>query len=89
MFNPLAQYRVMRGSGLSRLGALWFVALLVMMWPFIALSEWATPEAKGFGKMLLHVLNEPPPTPEETEQYHEDKMKSECGIFDEDTDDSR
>jgi hypothetical protein len=43
--NPCTQYKVMRDSGLTRVGAAFVVA-----WPFIALAEWATPEKKGFGK---------------------------------------
>lgn len=40
----------MRGSGLSRFGAIWFVVFMVVTSPFVALAEWATPHEKGFGK---------------------------------------
>lgn len=50
MFSLHAQYKAMRGSGLSRFGAIWFVVFMVFTSPFVALAEWATPYEKGFGK---------------------------------------
>jgi len=50
MINPCTQYKVMRGSGLTRWGAMWFVLLLIVVSPFIALSLWAAPDEDGFGK---------------------------------------
>jgi hypothetical protein len=43
-------YRTMRYSGLTRLGAAWFVVIMILLWPFAKLAEWATPTEKGFGK---------------------------------------
>jgi hypothetical protein len=50
MINPLEQYPVMRGSGLTPVGAVCFVSLMVVTVPFVALASWATPHEKGFGK---------------------------------------
>lgn len=50
MLSLHSQYKAMRGSGLSRLGAVWFTALAVFAWPFLALADWAIPPGDGFGK---------------------------------------
>jgi hypothetical protein len=50
MLSLRAQYKAMRGSGLSRFGAIWFVVLMVFASPFVVLADWATPSKKGFGK---------------------------------------
>lgn len=50
MINPLEQYRAMRNSGLTRLGSVCFVALMVVTSPFAAIATWATPHETGFGK---------------------------------------
>lgn len=49
MINPRTQYKVMRGSGLTPVGAACFVALMVVTAPFFALATWATPKERGFG----------------------------------------
>jgi hypothetical protein len=45
-----SQYRVMRETGLTRFGAGCFVLLMILLWPFYKIAEWATPTEKGFGK---------------------------------------
>ena len=40
----------MRGSGLSKVGAVWFTVVITLLWPIMALAEWAVSEEKGFGK---------------------------------------
>lgn len=50
MLSLRAQYKVMRSSGLSRFGAIWFVTLMVIASPFLAPADWAIPRKVGFGK---------------------------------------
>lgn len=50
MLSLHAQYKTMRGSGLSRFGAIWFVTLMVIASPFLATADWAIPRKVGFGK---------------------------------------
>ena len=53
MFSARAEYKAMLGSGFSRWGAIWFVAMAVVASPFLALAEWATPRKDGFGKFKM------------------------------------
>lgn len=50
MLSLHVQYKAMRGSGLSRFGAIWFVTLMVIASPFLAPADWAIPRKVGFGK---------------------------------------
>lgn len=50
MLSLQVQYKAMRGSGLSRFGAIWFVTLMVIASPFLATADWAIPRKVGFGK---------------------------------------
>lgn len=50
MLSLHAQYKAMRGSGLTRFGAIWFVTLMVIASPFLATADWAIPRKVGFGK---------------------------------------
>lgn len=50
MDNPFTQYSVGRSIGLSVLGAACFTVISIVVWPFVALAMWATPEKDGFGK---------------------------------------
>jgi hypothetical protein len=77
-------YKVMRASGFTRVGAVFTVTLMALAWPFIALAEWATPHKDRVGQVLWRAWREPPPTQEETEQYHDAKMKAESGLFEDD-----
>jgi len=50
MIKPCREYTQLRGSGLSRWGAIWIVALMVVVEPFLALALWAAPDKTDFGK---------------------------------------
>ena len=53
MFNPFAQYSVMRGSGMSVLFSMFAVIFFIVTMPYLAYAQWRhgklTKDQKGFG----------------------------------------